>query len=619
MTNFAFNNPLIKYLMFTESMKQRFMFLILILCCCACVNEEYDLRKDIDTTVNVLKNVSVPIGSLEKVTLSDILELTEDQEFLTADKNGDLAILLSDENNRLTQEVTVPFLTFEDSYRGEITEEYLGEFYFSYDTSYGDYINMDQIKIPRAFPDIPLLIEFVKDEIPDQIKEIRYAEVDATATVYLTVGINYDAPFTAYITAGTELIFPEWVVLGDVPSNMQKYGSIIILSEDIAIPVSTPKSESEGISLSIPVQAVDATRLPDGQGITSDGRFIMKDYMTIRGKSYFTFDGTVNVNGGIISPVVTTLVSFSDLGINSVEVKLGDDIEKDLVSGLSPITLDDIPDVFKNSDMVLDINDVRVDIDFLNSSPFSGNISASIETSAGGNSLETVNIGPVHFLAGSESVPALMKWSFSEGNLPAPDGYEHYILDNMTDIIESIPETVEFKDVEVEFADEFVTVRPGETYVLEQNYSVYAPLAFGPDFHLPYTYEITDLDLSFPAADLESAVLDMDVESSIPLNFNASAYATDENGEVIDGLKLTLKDNSVLKAGSLDSPTLSHLTFVLANETGKVMVDNVVIRFEATAPGSDLIGIPLNQNQGLYFKNIVLTLPEGISADLNEI
>ena len=144
-------------------------------------------------------------------------------------------------------------------------------------------------------------------------------------------------------------------------------------------------------------------------------------------------------------------------------------------------------------------------------------------------------------------------------------------------------------------------------------------MAFGPDFHLPYTYEITDLDLAFPAADLESAVLDMDVESSIPMNFNASAYATDENGEVIDGLKLTLKDNSVLKAGSLDSPTLSHLTFVLANETGKVMVDNVVIRFEATAPGSDLIGIPLNQNQGLYFKNIVLTLPEGISADLNEI
>ena len=171
----------------------------------------------------------------------------------------------------------------------------------------------------------------------------------------------------------------------------------------------------------------------------------------------------------------------------------------------------------------------------------------------------------------------------------------------------------------MELDDVFVTVRPGETYVLEQSYSIYAPLAFGPDFHIPYSYEITDLDLSFPAADLKAAILDMDVESSIPMDFNASAYATDENGEVIDGLKLTLKDNAVLKAGSLTSPTLSHLTFVLSNETGEVVVDNVVIHFAAKSPGSDLAGIPLNENQGLYFKNIVLNLPEGISADLSEM
>ncbi len=593
--------------------------LMLMAAFCSCVNEDYDLDKDIDMNVNVLKNVSVPIGSLEKVTLSDILEVSDNMSFFEVDSEGNLAILISGENNKLSQEVTVPFLTFENSYRGETYEEYLGDFYFTYDPAFSDLINLDNIRIPRAFPDIPLLIEFEKEEIPDQIKDIRYAEVDATATVSLSVRVNAELPFTAYIAEGTEFIFPDWVVLGDVSGNMKKEGHKVILLEDIAIPVSTPESPADSLFLAIPVSAVDGNKLPEGQGITADRKFIMKDYMTIRGKSFFTFDGNVSVDGGIISPVVTSIVTFSDLGINSVEVKLGDDVEKDLVSGLSPITLEDIPDILKNSDISLDVNDIRVDVDFLNSSPFGGYISAVIETSAEGKTLDNVNIGPVHFDAGSSSLPSQMRWSFSEGKLQAPDGYVLYTVNDMTDIIMNIPETVEFKDVEVDLDDEFVLVRPGETYVLEQNYSIYAPLAFGPDFHIPYTYEITDLDLSFPAADLESAVLDMDVESSIPMNFNASAYATDENGEVIDGLKLTLKDNSVLKAGSLDSPTLSHLTFVLANETGKVMVDNVVIHFAATAPGSDLIGIPLNQNQGLYFKNIVLTLPEGISADLNEI
>ena len=606
--------------MYTKSLTSRLIFLMAAICCCSCVNEEYDLNKEIDMNVNVLKNVSLPIGSLEKVTLGDILELSEEQLMLKADKNGDISILITGDNNKLSQEVTVPFLTFEDSYRGEITEQYLGDFYFTYDTSYGDYINLDEIRIPRAFPDIPLLIEFEKDDIPDQIKDIRYAEVDAVATVSLSVSINYDAPFTAYIASGTEMIFPEWIVLGDVQDNMRKEGNKIILTEDIALPVSTPKNQIIGsLSISIPVAAVDGSKLPEGQGITSDRKFIMKDHMVIRGKSYFTFDGSVNVSGGIISPIVTTLVTFSDLGINSVEIRLGDDVEKDLVSGLSPITLEDIPDILKNSDIVLDVNDIRVDVDFQNTSPFAGNISAGIETSADGNALNNVTIGPVHFDAGSVSDPALMRWSFSEGKLDAPDGYVLYTINNMTDIIKNIPEIVEFKDVEVELDDVFVTVRPGETYVLEQSYSIYAPLAFGPDFHIPYSYEITDLDLSFPAADLKAAILDMDVESSIPMDFNASAYATDENGEVIDGLKLTLKDNAVLKAGSLTSPTLSHLTFVLSNETGEVVVDNVVIHFAAKSPGSDLAGIPLNENQGLYFKNIVLNLPEGISADLSEM
>ena len=80
-----------------------------------------------------------------------------------------------------------------------------------------------------------------------------------------------------------------------------------------------------------------------------------------------------------------------------------------------------------------------------------------------------------------------------------------------------------------------------------------------------------------------------------------------------------IEDNAVVKAGSLDSPTLSHLTLVLTNRTGEISIDNVLINFAANAPGNELIGVPLNENQGLHFKNIVLTLPDGISADLNEI
>lgn len=585
---------------------------------CSCVNEDYDLDKDIDMNVNVLKNVSVPIGSLDKVLLSDIIDLSEG-EMVQTDDEGNLAILLNGTGNVISQKVTVPDFTFEDTYRGQMVEEYLGDFYFGYDSSYGDYINLDEIRVPREFPDIPLLIEFEQTDIPSQIKDIRYAEVDATASVSLSVGINREIPITAYIGSGAELEFPEWIVIGDVTGNLKKEGSKIILKEDIAIPVSTPDNLLDGVSIEIPVVGVDARKLPEGQGITPDGKFYMSDNMIIRGRSYFTFDGSVNVSGGIVSPVVTSIVSFSDLAINSIEVMLGDDIEKDLVTGLAPLVIEGLPDVLTDPEIVLDINDLRVDIDFSNSSPFAGTISAQIETSAKGEILDNVNIGPVHFDAGDSSIPAEMKWSFSEGILQAPEGYVLYKVDGMTDIIRNIPEVIELKDIELALEDDYVVVRPGESYLMEQSYSIFAPLAFGPDFKIPYTYEINDLSLEFPAANLMSAELDIDVESTIPMDFVTSAYATDDNGRIIEGLNLVIEDNAVLKAGSLDSPTLSHLTLVLTNRTGEISIDNVLINFAANAPGNELIGVPLNENQGLHFKNIVLTLPDGISADLNEI
>lgn len=39
----------------------------------ACVNEEYDLSKDIDTEITILKNVSMPLGSIEPVTIEKSL------------------------------------------------------------------------------------------------------------------------------------------------------------------------------------------------------------------------------------------------------------------------------------------------------------------------------------------------------------------------------------------------------------------------------------------------------------------------------------------------------------------------------------------------------------------
>lgn len=604
---------------------RRFTGSVLLLSCMtlmsiSCVNEEYDLDKELDMNVSVLTDISLPVGSFRKVMIADLLKMTEESSILTSDQNGNLSISLTDDRNILEQSVTVPDFTFEDSYRGKRVEQYLGDFYFTYDDSYADLINLDYISTPRKFPDIPVEIEFEKVDVPEQIKDIRYAEVNALAHLNLYIRINREIPFKGYAAAGTEIIFPDWVVLGEVSGNLEKDGQIVRLVNDMEITVTTPSQSEVASVVSVPIIGVDATKLPEGQGITSDHKFIMLDDMTIRGSSFFTFDGSVDVTGEVVSPVITSIVSFSNLDIISVDVKLGDNVEKDLVSGIPPVELSGIPEIFQGPDITLDLNDIRLDVEFLNSSPFSGSISTSVRTSAADREISQKEIGPVHFDCGSPLSPSEMRWSFSGGFLQAPEGYEHHIVDNISDLVMNIPDKIEFTGFDLALDDEFFTVRPGERYDLSQSFSIHAPLSFGKDFLLPYSHEITDLGIEFKDFRLTTALLYMDVENTIPVTFNADAYAIDENGEVIEGVTLKIKDNAAVKAGSLESPTVSEIVFELKNSRESIVLDGLVINFKASADGDDRFSdIPLNENQSLHFKNIVLNLPEGVSADINEL
>ena len=57
----------------------------------SCVNEEYDLDKGIDAEMTILKNISLPVGNLEKIVLMDILEI-EENSIIYADDNNDLVL-----------------------------------------------------------------------------------------------------------------------------------------------------------------------------------------------------------------------------------------------------------------------------------------------------------------------------------------------------------------------------------------------------------------------------------------------------------------------------------------------------------------------------------------------
>ena len=59
----------------------------------ACVNEEYDFSKEIDTDMTILKNVSIPLGSIEKITVAKLLTLNDNESLIRTDAQGNSVLL----------------------------------------------------------------------------------------------------------------------------------------------------------------------------------------------------------------------------------------------------------------------------------------------------------------------------------------------------------------------------------------------------------------------------------------------------------------------------------------------------------------------------------------------
>lgn len=587
----------------------------------SCENEEYDLKeKEINTDMTILRDVALPIGSLQKISLDELLKLADNQSVIQSDEDGDLQLIITDPSNVLTQTIYSPEFTFEGSYTVLETESQLGDFYVAYDSLFEDIIGeYFDVTRPRPFPKpIEYEISLEEKNFPKEILEIGYAEVEALVSLNISMkdSNNSGLPLKVVLAAGTEIVAPEWIVIGEVSSAFNVNGNRITLNTDIPCKIGTEDQEYP-VAFTIPIIGIDATKLPEGQGITADRHFVVDDKITINGESYLDISELGTVSPTKVSPVVTTYFEFSKIDVKNVEVVLSDDLDIDLVSGLSPITIDNIPDFLKEEGVVLDLADIRLDIDFTNSTPFSGTMTAAIESYTDDKVISVKTMGPIPFSSGEPDVPAHMKWSFSEGILPVPEGYIHYEIPGLTELIDCLPKYIRFKDFGIDIDNEFITILPGEKYEVSESYSILAPLAFGPDFNLPYIYRIDNVGFEFTELSLSSIRLEMDVESTVPLDFTADASLLDADGRPVEGLDIRILDDAFLKSGTLDSPSVSELAFEVSAANGDFAFDGIELHLNASAPENDINS--LNVNQSLHVKNVVIRLPEGITLDLNDL
>lgn len=181
-------------------------------------------------------------------------------------------------------------------------------------------------------------------------------------------------------------------------------------------------------------------------------------------------------------------------------------------------------------------------------------------------------------------------------------------------VLYPVPDALKINDLAVSIDnDQLSLLEAGKEYEVSGQASVDTPLSFSADSRLDLSIPIENAKLSLEQIGLKKALLQMDVTNSIPLDFSASVEALDREGNVIQGI--SAKTDVPIKGGSIAAPAETAVTVTLTTE-GDLRFDGLVLHLSA-ASNPQVAGTHLNASQSIAFRNLVLSLPDGIQVKLN--
>ena len=544
----------------------------------SCVNPEYDLENIKVDQIHGLDSLALPIGDSRKIVLSELLENEEFGEYLKTYDNGDYYFSLL--NGKKDQSVDIPDFYFE-GYEEDHPHR----------TTIDTPINVSELvsgaKLgPIQFSKISYDIEIDQHDIPDVVQDIEYADVITS----LILKFEYDQtkfPFRQiYLEEGMKVQFPEWVILGQAPDDFVKINAHEM--QNINPLIITPANTE----VVIPLDALDFTKMPEGQGFIDDGHLFVDDEVIVSGNMYLMSDDCTQT--GEFYPIMTTYLHMDQMEIESLKTKI--DLSKIAFIETS-FELDELTELLENENCTLDLDGLKLDLDVETTVPFMIDLYASAESYAGGSDdpMWQDNFDLLDIPAGTAVAPSVSSYSFSL------DGFPLY----------PIPDKIDFSLLPLVSDMQAVEIQPGASYDVAVDYSLTCD-AFGKDFRIGITEDFTDLGLEMHEVDLAQVQLKFTLTNALPFDFNLSAQALDADGSVLETISAEI--DGEIKGGTVESPAVNHLTINLVNE-GNLVLDGVRLSISAEVSGERAV---LNKDQFIQITDMSISLPQGITYYINE-
>ena len=604
----------------------------------SCITDDrYSLSKEIDTTIGVGKGFAFPLGSTEKVYLSELID-TENVDILETDQAGNYVLSTGGSFSTTTFQLENPTLQF------NVRED---EKYFKIeikDLSKLEGLEILNMKIPYAVHDTvgyKSIFDLYHEGLPKEIKRLKKITFKKPVEMQVAVKISSGDPVAQEMleTAGLlhlqgvgsdyfQVEFPEFVVLGQDADIVDHK---LMLRGDA---VYDEREQGLIYNKTVMVESIDFSATDKGYIEINDGVLDIKEF--------------IDVYGELVSE--TVYYSVADLThLQSVRFlnryTLGD-IEMDEVEGVfepeetvisESIDLDFGEDLDFLKNAYVDLNDPRIYLTFNNSTGVAYKADACIVGyDADDNEMSNTRM-ELNLAAEADSVTKVLLDRY--GN--PVEGWTSYPLPNLNELLKNIPDRIDLNlnagvDTGEDY-DLYSSVKFGDAMIISGDYKVDVPLAFD-SLRLEYTLVIDDVfgtanddseefsiveeteegdnAITDIVKEIRGLSLSMNILNTLPLGFAPTIKMYDEEGTLLNianvGIEGRINRGTGIVNGVVGNPVKSPLKFKIASlDEDLENIYRIEINLVGTGKGV------LNSNEYIQITDISLNVDDYIVLDLD--
>lgn len=566
------------------------ILLLFSLCAVSCVDNKYNLDKDIDMTINVGgEHFTIPVGSTDTAYLSRIIKV-EKENVLQPDATTRVYHLTAKNNINvnpaMVKKVTVgsaeTYLTTKLASLFSSTTSGTVEILLKEKKS----LNLNAEDIDEALIELGAL----GAETP----------VDLTLTFRFSGGVTHNT-----VTAkDLKIKFPDFLVFMD---EEVKDGNMLTLNGRLT---TTPK-----------VLHVAGYRFGFKAG---EGKEVVNGKISI--VDNVTVDGIVEVAGisGPGSLIVSLDVTLGKMTASSVTGVIRPKIKAETAK----IELNDLPDFLKDEETRLDITNPVILLKANNPLETDVEINAVLTPEKNNVNIDghEVKVGAGYGQNKVVLMPGTNVIALSRTGECAIEGVTDNVkVQDINNLLEIIPDDIDVNLQPVIRNENYYEVELGRYYELPVGYEVDVPLSFEQNLNIVYNDSVQGLNKDLNDLDkviLKKANIILTVDNTIPLKLQLKAeniQIKDVYGNELTDVKKTIEGNKQYVAESIDGekPVTSELVLTLNSDDTAFLSKIDRICFQITAAPGSVTGVPLKDTQWLKVTNIKVSVPGGVNVDLN--